>query len=446
MKTNGVLRCALTVAICLGSATGAYAEQSVTEEILSILKDTGKVTEEKYEELKTRAEAENKAAEEAEGSYRIYWNRGLRFESPDRDFRIKFGGRIQNDWSLVMPSEAIQQEFGVDSVISGTKIKRARFYMSGTLFENFLFKAQYEYAGGDVGIKDVFVGMQNIPVIGTILVGHMKEPYSLEQLNSTNTMTFMDRGPSSWLDAARNTGITMYPRFFEKRLGLDVGAYLDVGDTGSLFDAKSNYNVSTRLYGLPWYDNGGRHMAYIGGSYTHQFRNGSTVRYRGRPGSSFGPILIDTGDIITNGNDLMNISAALVIDSFAAQAEYSHSWVDAASGPDPDFNTWFVQGSYLLTGEFRPMNLQKGAFAGITPNRPFGFGEGSGWGAFQVAARYSVTNYNSKDIEGGRLNDVTLGFNWFPNTAFTFKINYIYSDRDPIGSQNVLECRFQVVF
>lgn len=440
-----LLTATMLAALLAATATEAKA-QSVTEEILEILKQSGKVTEEKYQELKTRAAAENKAEQKAEENYRVYWKSGLRFESPEGDFKLKLGGRIQNDWAILKPSGAIQEEFDQGDLVSGGKIRRARLAFSGTLYENFVFKAQYDFANAVVGIKDLYIGAQNVPFIDTILIGHMKEPYSLEQMTSSNNITFMERGAGATLDAARNTGVTIYPRFLDKRVGWDLGAYLNTADTASGFSIESLYNVTTRLYGVPWWQEGGRRMAFIGGSFTHQFRNGDTVSYSGRPNTSFGPKLISTGDVETNGNDLINVSAAIVVDSFSAQAEYSHSFIDSPSGPDVDFFSWYVLASWFLTGEHRPMNLQKGAFGAVQPKNPFGWGPGSGWGALQVAARFSQLDLDSGTVEGGQLNDTTLGLNWYLNPALRFTFNYIYSDREPIGSENIWQCRFQVAF
>ncbi|MEO2167812.1 MAG: porin [bacterium] len=442
------LRRALLLSILLLVAFPVVAEatQSVTEEILEILKKSGRVSEDKYQDLKERADTEAKAAEKAATNYRVYWKNGLHFVSPEGAFALKLGGRIQNDWAVLAPSGTIQSEFDEHSPITGGKIRRARLYLSGTLYKNFLFKAQYGFAGARVGIKDLYLGIQNIPFIDTILVGHMKEPYSLEELTSTKYITFMERGAGATLDAARNTGMTIYPRFFDNHLGVDLGAYLNTDGDASAFTIESEYNITMRLYGLPRWQDEGRDMFYLGGSYSHQFRNDDEVLYSGRPNTSFGPTLIATGDLPTNGNDLINVSAALVKGPFSAQAEYSHSFVDSPSGPDPDFFSWYAEASWFLTGEHRPFNRKKGTFSQVKPALPFDLGPGSGWGAVQVAARYSQLDLDSGAVRGGQLNTTTLGLNWYLNQAFRFTLNYVYSDRAPIGSENIWQCRFQVAF
>ncbi|MFP6663569.1 MAG: porin [Deltaproteobacteria bacterium] len=440
---HALLLCTFLLA-ALPVASGA--SQSVSEEILEILKESGRVSEEKYQELKVRAGAEASAAEKAATDYRVYWKHGLRFVSPDGAFALKLGGRIQNDWAILLPSGAIQDAFDEGSPITGGKIRRARLFLSGTLYKHFLFKAQYDFAGGRVGIRDLYLGMQDIPFIDTILVGHMKEPYSLEQLTSSNHITFMERGASATLDSARNTGVTIYPRFAGNHLGVDLGAYLNTDGDASVFSMESEYNVTMRVYGLPWWQDEGRKLFYLGGSYSHHFRNDDDVSFSARPNTSFGPTLIATGAIPTNGNDLVNLSAAVVKGPFSAQAEYSQAFIDSPSGPDVSFLAWFAEVSWFLTGEYRPFNRKKGIFTQVKPARSFDLGPGSGWGAVQVAARYSHFDHDSGPVRGGQLNNTTLGLNWYLNQAFRVTLNYVYTDRAPTGSENIWQCRFQVAF
>lgn len=440
------LVCQIFAGAVLAFAPIAHAEQGVTAEILEILRETGTVSQSRYQELRERAAAEEKTLKKASDNYTVYWKSGLRLEAPNNSFKLKIGGRIQNDWAILKPSPAIQSEFDEGSTESGGKIRRARLYVSGSLFENFVFKAQYDFAGAKAGIKDLYLGARGIPFLGTLLVGHMKEPSSLDQLTSTNNNTFMERGAGATLDAARNTGLTMYPRFFDSRLGWDLGAYIDTGDSAGAFDFDSEYNVATRVYGLPWWEDNGRQMFYAGLAASHQFRNDGITSYSGRPNTSFGPKLIATGDVATNGNNLMNLSLAGVLGPLTGQAEYSQSFVDAATGPDLYFYSWFVEASWILTGEHRPFNRSKGAFGAIEPTSPVTLGHDSGWGAFQVAARYGVLDLNSDSVQGGELRDTTLGINWYLNPAFRWTINYIYSEREPLGSENIWQTRFQVVF
>src|SRR5262249_45647731 len=89
------------------------------------------------------------------------------------------------------------------------------------------------------------------------------------------------------------------------------------------------------------------------------------------------------------------------------------------------FFGWDVQAGYFLTGENRTCARRFGRIATNYlngPFTPFWFvrdEEGrccSGIGAWEIAARYSVTNLNDGPIQGGVLHGCTLGLNWYLTT------------------------------
>jgi phosphate-selective porin OprO/OprP len=111
---------------------------------------------------------------------------------------------------------------------------------------------------------------------------------------------------------------------------------------------------------------------------------------------------------------------ATVQGPFSAQAEYITTSVNRNSGTDLDFDGWYVQTGYFLTGESR--NYKNGAFGGITPKANVGEG---GIGAWELALRYSTLDLTDADIDGGEADSITLGLNWYPTPALRFSANYV---------------------
>jgi phosphate-selective porin OprO and OprP len=98
--------------------------------------------------------------------------------------------------------------------------------------------------------------------------------------------------------------------------------------------------------------------------------------------------------------------------------------------PSLHFNGGYAEASWTLTGESRPYNPATGSYGRITPLNPVN-PNGTGWGAWEIAARYSVMNLNDDfgavtGIEGGKQSIVTVGLNWFVNTNVMFKLNYLH--------------------
>ena len=50
---------------------------------------------------------------------------------------------------------------------------------------------------------------------------------------------------------------------------------------------------------------------------------------------------------------------------------------------------------------------------------------------FEVAARYSALDLQSGLTNGGRLEDVTAGVNWYPDRNIRVLADYIHSHADP---------------
>jgi phosphate-selective porin OprO/OprP len=112
----------------------------------------------------------------------------------------------------------------------------------------------------------------------------------------------------------------------------------------------------------------------------------------------------------------------------------------------------YVTGAYFLTGEHRPYNRKLGAIDRIKVHSDFGRHDDGcwGWGAMELAARYSYIDLNSKDIQGGRLNDLTFGVNWYLNSYSKLQFNYIraFLDNPIFGKSNadIVGLRAQVDF
>ena len=53
-----------------------------------------------------------------------------------------------------------------------------------------------------------------------------------------------------------------------------------------------------------------------------------------------------------------------------------------------------------------------------------------GWGAWQVAARYSYADFNDNDIMGGIGESVSFGLNWLWNENTRLQFNYLHGTVD----------------
>jgi phosphate-selective porin OprO/OprP len=434
----------------------AESEKNVTtEEIIDILKEKGIITDQEYQDLKKKVDRKKKNEEK---EYTVKWNNGINVNRNDGAVEVKVGGRIQFDWGGISPDSGLKwnEENGVygDNALkgNGVEFRRARFSISGTLWENYLFKAQYDFAGGDADFADVYLGVTNVPVVGTLLVGQMREPFSLEELTSSNYITFMERSlPTSTFSPGRNSGIRANSTLLNKRLTWSLGAfYGDTNNDGdSSFGDVTNVDLTFRLTGLPFYTNKGEKLLHLGLGYSYQFRDEgkTTEQYRTRPESHLTDVrLVDTGQIGLDSANLLNPELAVVWGPFSLQGEYYWTKLSSIEANDPTFQGAYLFGSWFITGEHRPYSTSAARFGRVTPKGNF-FDNGPG--AWELAARWSWIDLTDKLVEGGEENNFTFGVNWYLNPNYRLMFNYIYADVEDRanaedGSTNIFQMRFQV--
>src|SRR6185295_7409221 len=108
--------------------------------------------------------------------------------------------------------------------------------------------------------------------------------------------------------------------------------------------------------------------------------------------------------------DLMGLEAAVVLGPFSLTGEYSLASIDGDTGSpnDPNFSGYYLQASYFLTGESRGYKKAQGCF-----------------GAWELAARISSLDLTDDGIDGGQLDDLSLGVNWYLNPNTRVMLDYI---------------------
>jgi phosphate-selective porin OprO/OprP len=399
--------------------------------------------EERVSELEKTVEASPPAP--ADNDMRVYWRDGVRFETNDSRMQLRIGGRIQNDWGFFTEDSDLR---AVDGAIEdGAEFRRARLYVSGTLYDRFIFKAQYDFADGDADFKDMYIGIKGIPHVGRVVVGHVKEPFGLEESTSSKYGTFLERSLSSTFAPGRNVGILLTNQAFDGRMSWGAGIFRDGDDYGEGMD-DGGYSVTARVTGLPWYAQDGRRLVHLGASYSH--RNPDSFRIRSRPEAHMVPTrFVDTKSFAADSAQLVGAEAALVVGPFSAQGEFNYASVDSASGSDVDFRGYYAQASYFLTGEHRPYSKSSGSFSRIQPKRDFGWGENRGPGAWQLALRYSNVDFDDSPILGGEEENITAALNWYLNRYVRVMFNYVHADIDHVtydGDIDMFLTRFQIDF
>jgi len=365
---------------------------------------------------------------------------GTKVSSSNGDFLLKIGGRIIADTVSWDTDNAI--EIAVGEQTDASEFRQARFYIAGTVYGNVIFKAQYEFAGSNADFKDMYLGIKDIPRLGTVKVGHFKEPFSLEELTSSKYITFMERSLPGVFAPSRNTGLGFHSTALDDRLTMAAGLFHDsdgIGDSGD-----KNLNFSARVTGTPIKDDD--RLLHLGLSWTSRDPEDDLLRLRQRPEVHLADRFVDTGSLAAKGIDVLGLEAAAVLGPFSLQGEYMAASLDIAGGSDADLSGWYAYASWFVTGESRAYKAGKGVFSRVRPAA--NFASNGGTGALELAVRLSNLDLNDTGagISGGELDDLTLGANWYLNPSTRLMLNWVNADIRGLGEANALQARFQIDF
>jgi phosphate-selective porin OprO/OprP len=306
---------------------------------------------------------------------------------------------------------------------------------------------------GRPSFLDVFAGMNDLPYVGHVRIGHFFEPFSLERITRNRFTTFMERAlPDQPFAPARNLGIMIFDWSDDEMMTWHLGTFYVNSDVwGDAVGDSHGHSVTGRMTRLLWYDepSGGRYYFHVGGGYSFRGSDHKRVRYRAQPEARLGsatpniPFFVDTGDIPANFNQLFNIESAWIRGPWSAQAEYFWVPVDRIDGPNPSFEGWYFQTTYFLTGEHRPYNRKDGTMDRVYPHEDFfrvntPAGICTGKGAWEVAFRVSHLDLDSQGINGGKVTDLTVGLNWYMNPWTRVTTDWVHSflDRAPGGNSH----------
>lgn len=372
----------------------------------------------------------------------------LRFESADGDFKGRIGGRILFDYTAGRVGDDVEPQIG--SMEDGTEFRQAWVFTDGSLYDiGYKFQIGME---GAPDIKSMFLEFPSPVPRSKIKVGKFKEDLSLAELTSAKYLTFMARPMLTEFAGGRDLGIRLGGDAGGGDLNYGIGFYRDKTDDAlGTSQGDGDYKGTGRVAYVPWNEDGGRKLLHIGTSGSISSLDASEAsREAHEPEVHLAPDFVDTNSLNADGSARLGLEFAQVYNSFSVQTEYLQKRYNRVGGSNPVFDSWYVFGSYFLTGEHR--SYGGGSFSRVSPNENFRAGEGGGSGAWEIAARYSTMTLND-DVVGGEMRNLTLGVNWYLNPSTRIMANYVLANVDDAvgrtgtdGGGNFFSLRFQIDF
>ncbi|MCB2208550.1 MAG: hypothetical protein KQH67_09675 [Bacteroidetes bacterium] len=376
--------------------------------------------------------------------FTTYWDNGLRIDSDDGDFKIKMGGRIQYDIMFINQDDSLNTNYTAEN---GSEIRRARLYTSGSLFSNVKFKLQVDFAPAKVVLKDIYLTITKIPIVGNFQAGNFKQPFGMEMLTSSNTITEMERPLTNQFDHDRDLGVMLFNDYLDGRIAWQAGYFVPSNNLGKYTGEK--YQITGRVSILPvYYTDNGYKVLHIDLAYSYHFDNQEESAITVKPEAHLAPSYLKLNVDALKDQHQVNGGLAMIIGPLALQGAYTFAIMNPANISTLKerqyyFDAYFATISWFITGEHKNFSQSRTAFDMIKPKKNLGKG---GAGSFELSLRYSSIDFNYFDIQGGTLNDITVGLNWYVNPAVRYTLNYINANVKNLGRANILQMRFQVAF
>ncbi len=434
----------------LGGLPANALAQETTEDRLQALEERLRLQEDEIQRLRSELDAQGEAMDtvgqevdaylskvedtsewQKPGTFRVYWKNGLNMGTSDGAFKLKIGGRIQSDWSWLDANDDLQEMF--DDKLTGKTLRthefrRARLFVSGTIYDRVEFKAQYDFAGGDADFKDVWVGLKKLPIVGNFRVGHHKVLMGLETLTSAKYITFMERAGTTALLPEREAGFFLFNTELDQRLYWGAAYYTPATD--GYGNGVINNGLSARVAGTPWYDksDGQVNLLHLGFSVAFEDAGkDEEFSVSNRPPNHTSPIKPISITVEAESRTILQAELAAVYGPFSFQTEYVQQQYKSKASGDPKFNAYYLYGSWFITGEQRPYKQKYAIFDRVKPLHNFLDGDG-GMGAWELAVRYSAIDADDGRFHGGEMDTFTVGLNWHLNPNVRISFNYYSSN------------------
>ena len=395
--------------------------------------------------------------DQSERSAKVDLKPGLKVTSPNQRHNFSVGGRVMFDVHNISPDNSLSSALGLSGK-DGVQFRRTRMFIKGTLNKKLHYQWQYDFSKAGIGQTKATYLKYKANDGHSIWAGNIKEPFGLEEVNSSKHETFMEESAVTLAFTPNyNPGFLYRKEDPIDDFGWELGVFkTDEGGFGrSPNTTDSNlgdWNYTGRLTYIANYNTDKHKVLHLGLAYSYRNLNGDNIRYDSKVENIYHNVsLVDTGLIAAQSAHQFGYEAAWVNGPLSMQSELFDIRVDPTSAQSSaNFGGYYVMASYFLTGESRPYNRTFRYFGRVKPRTSYFLG---GSGAWELTARYSSVELNDFDVRifGGEADSKTLGVNWYMDSRTRLMLNWINTDVYSgtglsLGKTESISMRFQVDF
>lgn len=466
---------ALLAEPALAASKKPTTNQELLERIEQLEEELHK-TKEKVEEQDERITPIEDTHKEGRWSFS---NGRPRIRSGDGRFELAIRSRLHFDAGTYFQDDDLPASVtnGRD-LSSGAYVRRARLAVEGLVFKDFWYEFSMDFGSSATEQSAVLqrarVAYHGIPNL-RINVGILKPMMTAVDTTSSNEITFIERAAvinavvDTFGGADRRRAIEVQfqksDAFWEGDNIVISGAYTGQQTGGAHGTDEGTHFVGRAAWRL-WSDGVSNIQVGASGAMILSLTGGTppggalTVTIQDRPETRVdGTRLVSTGAIPAEGGHVYGFEGGANFKNFFVQGEYYKMFIDrdlnctgcVATAADPEFSGWYVEGSWIVTGEPKGYAASSksnsvGVFGAPTVIRPFSLKEG-GIGAIEIAGRYSELdldflaglpgtplNAAAGAIRGGEQKIWAVGVNWYMNANIRLMFNYLNIDVDRLNA------------
>ncbi len=348
-----------------------------------------------------------------------------------------------------------KEQVGDLSEFEGGQIRGLRLGVVGSL--NFkrpwyytVFAATHTFGKGfDVNTTDEFTWFDYrldipLPADLSLSVGKHRQLMTMERVQSMAILPMQER--SAVNDAflpSREHGVILSGMAGEWSTWA-VGAFNDWIDSDESFDDTTDHFVG-RVTWVPAVSKDESNLLHLGLGLRHSDAK-QPLRTGTEPEFNNSPLFVNTGEILADNAITYSLEGYWRKGPFLTSFEYLGVDVDSETSGDPFFSGYQVGASWTVTGETRAYRKRSGTFGAVPVSRPVNQG---GWGVLEVASMYSHLDMTEGTVDGGEMDIISFGVNWWLTQSTVVSANYrdISLDRsDGSGDASGLNLRLMLMF
>ena len=319
---------------------------------------------------------------------------------------------------------------GDDANTQGSEIRRAKLSLKGKFTPKLEYEVEYSFIGKKHW-KDVKVKYKLLNALG-IQAGNIKEPISLESLSSSKGSGFMGNSIVNTFMNKRKLGVVVQGHYVD---GKHHGT-LTFGIFGKSLDKLlAKKRDGTSIIGRITYAlvHSKDSLVHIGASAGRTKYHSKSIKYSTDAGSHlYSGSLIKSKIKNVTKTKRVGLETAVVKGAFSFQGEYVA--LKAFNQKDSyDFDGWYGQVSFFLTGEHRKYKVKTAKFSRTKIKKH----------ALQVAFRASKIRLQNKKHRPREEVDLTLAFDYYFKKNIRLMSSYTFAEvmEPSILKEHVLQVR-----